>query len=69
MPVTRTRISINQLAELLGFDPRTFVGLDVDRPQQQVVILTEDVPIRSANSVARDVMNSEQQDTPEQGVI
>lgn len=42
MPVDRdTRLSISQFAELLGLDPKRFIGVDVHRPSSTIVIVQE----------------------------
>ena len=39
--IERQAISVNQLAELLGFDPERFIGLQVNKQSKTIWLLLE----------------------------
>lgn len=41
MPVEKLTLSVDQFAELLGFDPRRFVGVQVMKQTRMIWVLLE----------------------------
>lgn len=42
MALERIAMSVSQFCELTGFDPATFVGVEINRPSAVVTVLTEE---------------------------